>query len=160
MINVKNGTKWAISFALLIICSSEAGILVYGSNERMIENVSFRDISLHLAASKLNDIAGGNFDLRPVLDPALQLFSHPTPAFYAQYVKGLKIDGFDLTWAEVKNDFFTHGLEVQNFENVTVSQFSGAPAPSNPKASPVFVENGVGFKTDLSKKEYTNKNVK
>jgi hypothetical protein len=113
--------------------------------ESVIENVSFNGMSLYIAAGKLNDIAGGTFDLRPVLDPALQLFSHDIPAFYAQYVKDFKINWFDLTWDEVKNDFFTHGIEVRNFENVTVNRFSGAGAPSRPQALPLFVANGVGY---------------
>lgn len=143
-----------------IICKSEAGILVYGSNESVIENVSFRDISLHVTASRLNDLAGGNFDLRPVLDPGLQLFAHDTPAFYAQYVKNLKIDWFDLTWDEMQNDFFSHGIEVQNFEHVTLNQFSGTLASSRPNTWPVFVANGLDFKTDLAKKWYSKNNVK
>ncbi len=143
-----------------IICKSEAGILVYGSAESVIENVSFNGMSLRIAAGKLNDTAGGNFDLRPVMEPALQLFSHDIPAFYAQHVKDLKIDWFDLTWDEVKNIFFTHGVEVQNFENVTVNRLSGAGAPSRPQALPLFVANGVGFKTDLSKKLVMKNNVK
>ncbi|MDZ7314349.1 MAG: glycosyl hydrolase family 28 protein [candidate division KSB1 bacterium] len=145
---------------LNIICRSESGILVYGSDESVIENVSFNGISLHIADGGLNDVAGGNFDLRPVLDPALQLFAHDIPAFYAQHVSNLTIDDFDLTWDEVRNHFFTHGIEMQNFENVTVNRFSGAQAPSNPKAFPLLVANGIGFKTDLSKELYSKRNVK
>ncbi len=51
-----------------IIAKSEAGIVVWSSEESEIENLQFRDVSLKIKNSPLNQCAGGNFDLRPVSD--------------------------------------------------------------------------------------------
>lgn len=125
-----------------IIARGEAGMVVYGTDENIIEDVSFENVSFHIADSRLNELGGGNFDLRPVLDPKLQLFSHDIPAFFAQHVKGLRLRDFDLTWGDVKQPFFTHGLEVSNFEGVMVDNFHGTPAPCSPKAFPLFLHDG------------------
>ena len=47
-----------------IICKGENGMIVYGSDESIIEDVSFNHIRFELTDSKLNDVAGGNIDLR------------------------------------------------------------------------------------------------
>jgi hypothetical protein len=128
-----------------IIARGEAGIVLYGTDENIIEDVSFENVTLHIAESRLNESGGGNFDLRPVLDPKLQLFSHDIPGVFVQYVKGLRLRDFDLTWGSVNQPFFTHGLEVSNFEGVTIEDFRGTAAPCNPKASPISLHNGKKF---------------
>jgi hypothetical protein len=128
-----------------IIARGEAGIVVYGTDESVIEGVSFENVTLHIANSKLNELGGGNFDLRPVLDPKLQLFSHDIPGFFAQYVRGLRLRDFDLTWGPVKQTFFTHGIEVNHFEGVTIDNFHGSAAPCSPKAFPISLHEGKNF---------------
>lgn len=128
-----------------IICKGESGIIVYGTEESVIDNVSFHDVKFRLEDSKLNDVSGGNFDLRPVLDPKLQLFAHDIPGFYAQWVTNLRIEDFDLVWGSVQQSYFTHGIEVRNFRDVRILGYQGASAPSNPKAYPVALFEGSGY---------------
>ena len=128
-----------------VVCKGESGIFVYGTEESVIEDVSFSDVRFHMADGKLNDVSGGNFDLRPVMDPKLSLFSHDIPGFYAQYVKNLRIKDFDLTWDAMKEPYFTNGIEVNNFDGVRITGFQGTAAPNNSKASPVSLRDGKGF---------------
>ena len=128
-----------------IICKGESGIIVYGTEESVIEDVSFHNVKFRLEDSKLNDVSGGNFDLRPVLDPTLQLFAHDIPGFYAQWVTNLRIEDFDLVWGSVKQSYFTHGIEVRNFRDVRILGYQGGSAPSNPKAYPVALFEGSGY---------------
>lgn len=142
-----------------IICRGEAGMLVYGSEESIIENVSFRDVQFHITDSRLNDVAGGNIDLRPVMDPSLQLFSHDIPGFYARYVKNLQISDFDLTWDPVEEPFFTHGIEVENFDRLRIDNFTGKGAPANPSAVPIRLRNGKSCFIDAGKSKVVRENV-
>jgi hypothetical protein len=135
-------------------------MIVYGTAEDVIENVSFEDVTLHIVDSPLNDVAGGNFDLRPALEPAVQLFSHDIPGFYAQYVKNLRVRDFDLSWDSVKQPFFTHGIEVNNFEGLSISSFGGTAAPNNPKGFPIVVRNGRGYDLGVPEKSVLRENVK
>jgi hypothetical protein len=129
-----------------IFAEGESGMLIYGTPESVIENLTFHDVSFHLKESPLNPIAGGNFDLRPVLDNKLQLFSHNMPAIYAQYVKGLEIHDFNLTWDDMQESYFTCGLEVDHFENVLIQGFHGGPAPSNKTAKAINLKAGKNYK--------------
>ncbi|MGA9293730.1 MAG: glycosyl hydrolase family 28 protein, partial [Ignavibacteriaceae bacterium] len=79
-----------------IIAEGESGILIYGTDESIIKNISFEDITFKLKDSPLNPVCGGNFDLRPAIDPKLTMFSHDIPAFYAKYVKNIKLDNFEV----------------------------------------------------------------
>lgn len=131
-----------------VICKGESGILIYGTDESVIENVSLEDISFHVADSKLNEVSGGNFDLRPALDSRYQLFSHDIPGIYAQYVKNLRIRDVDLTWDAIRQPFFTHGVEVEHFNDLRIQNFSGTAAPGNQKASSIALREGKGYRIE------------
>jgi hypothetical protein len=79
-----------------IICRSENGILLYGTDESLLENIRFENIRFKLVNSILNEYAGGNIDLRGCLDPEQSLFMRDIPGFYAQYVNNLVINDFTL----------------------------------------------------------------
>ncbi|MCI0514175.1 glycosyl hydrolase family 28 protein [candidate division KSB1 bacterium] len=128
-----------------IIARSESGILVYGTEENVIENVAFQNVTFQMKNSPLNAAYGGNFDLRPVLEIKQQLFSHDIPAFYAQYVKNLRIESFDLEWEAVTESFFTHGLEINHFQDLFIANYHGTPAPVNPLAYALKIEQGQGY---------------
>jgi len=157
--DVKPGTIRNVKFQN-IICRGESGIVVYGTQESVIEDVSFDNLALEIKDSPLNDIAGGNFDLRPVLDPKLQLFSHEVPGFYAQWVKNLRIRDSDLTWDAVRQPFFTHGIELDHFESISIDSFNGTAAPSSPSAYPVVIRNGKAYKIDLDDRSILKENVR
>jgi polygalacturonase len=132
-----------------MICQGEAGILVYGTDESVIRNVSFKDVVFTLNDSKLNDVAGGNIDLRGVMGDSNQLFARDIPAFLAEHVDGLTIDDFRLTWSHPQAQFLSNGIEVNDFHQLRITHFEGTGAPNNPKAYPVKLEKGEGFVTDL-----------
>ena len=141
-------------------CTGESGILVYGSEESVIENVSFEGLVFKLTDSPLNRAAGGNFDLRPVLDERLQLFEHDIPAFFARYVKNLTVRDFDLEWGPVRDVFFTNGIEVDRFEGLRIEGFRGSGAPYNSKACAVKLRNGTGAKIESGTRAVCKWNVK
>ena len=128
-----------------IIAEGESGMLVYGTEESIIKNISFEDVAFKLKASLLNPVCGGNFDLRPAIDPELTMFSHDIPAFYAKYVKNIKIDNFEVKWDSVKESYFTNGFEFSNFENISIDNYTGDPAPSNKDAAAVLLKDGTKY---------------
>ena len=143
-----------------IICNSESGITLYGTEESVIENVSFDNLTLRIADSPLNDVAGGNFDLRPVLEPELQIFGHDIPGMYAQYVRNLRIRDMDLEWDRVRHPFFTRGIEVRQFEDLSIMGFRGTSSPSAGSVPPVLLRDGKKFRTDLKPAFVEETNVK
>jgi hypothetical protein len=147
------GTIENVSFTN-ITARSEAGIVVYASDESVISHLRFQDVTLHLKNSPMNDCAGGNFDLRPVSDPQYALFAHDISGLFARGVKNLSIRNFRLTWDGQTQPFFTHGIEVEKFEGLKIFDFIGTPSPANPHLPPVILRNGTGFTTNLTDLEY------
>lgn len=150
--NVRLGTIRNVKFNH-IIARGEAGMLVYGTDESIIQDLSFNDIDFELVDSRLNDVAGGNIDLRGVLGEKNQLFARDIPAFLAEHVSNLTLNDFKLHWTNARAPFLTNGIEVNNFINLRITNFQGTAAPNNPRAFPVEVKNGSGFETDLKSKD-------
>ncbi len=132
-----------------IIAKSEAGIVVWASEESVVENLQFRDVSLHIKNSVMNDCAGGNFDLRPVSDQRFSLFEQNIPGLYAQGVKDFSIQNFRLEWDNQPQSFFTSAIEVNGFEGLRIYDFQGTSAPAGKQIPPVILINGKGFRTNL-----------
>lgn len=150
--NVKLGQIKHVLFSN-IICKGENGMLIYGSDESIIEDVSFDHIRFELTDSKLNDVAGGNVDLR---GSSLQksLFERDIPGLLAQYIKGLRINDFQLEWTNTRMPYFTNGIELTNFDNVTISDFTGDASPINPKAHRVYAKDGKGLRIENEKNAF------
>lgn len=129
-----------------IIARGESGILLYASNESEIENVSFQDFDFTFENSPLNPTCGGNFDLRPVIDQKYSMFSHNISAFYAQHVKYIQLHDVGIKWSDVKEDYFTNGIEFSDFENVVIDGCTGSPAPHSKNAAAISLENGKGYR--------------
>ena len=131
-----------------VICRSENGILLYGTEESHLENIRFENVRFNLVNSALNEYAGGNIDLRGCLDLQQSLFQHDIPGIYAQFVRNLTINDFTLEWEKPQFPFFTHGIEVNNFTTLRINNFAGNGAPGNASALPVYVSKGSDFKID------------
>ncbi len=126
-----------------ITCTGENGMLIYGSAESMITDVRFSNITFNLKGSKLNRYAGGNIDLRGALYPGDQLFKSDIPGFLAKDINGLSINNFNLTWdAAIKEPYFTDGIEVTDFKDLKITNFTGTGAPANLSAHRILLRNG------------------
>jgi polygalacturonase len=131
-----------------IICKGENGLIVYGTAESIIDDVHFNNISFELTNSKLNDVAGGNVDLRGAMREKEQLFSRDIPGFLLQYVNNITVDDFKLVWKNTTQAYFTHGIEANHFSNLVIKNFKGSKSPVNKTASRIFLMDGAGFTTD------------
>ena len=121
-----------------------SGMLVCGSPESVIENLEFSDVAMTLIDSPLNSVCGGNYDLRPCADPSRQIFSHDIAAFHMELVRNVQLRECNVRWEDVRESYFTHGLEFQNFNNVTIDSYTGGGAPHNANAVAVSLEYGRG----------------
>jgi polygalacturonase len=157
--NIKLGRIKNVKFDN-ITCKGENGILIYGTEESVIENVTFNNLTFELTDSKLNDVAGGNVDLRGCLGEKTQLFQRDIPGFLAENVNGLTIENFRLEWTGTRMLYFTNGIEVNNFKDLWIKNFKGTASPINTKAFPVSLSKGTGFVTDFPEKSISKNEVK
>ena len=158
--NVKLGTIKNVTFDN-ITCKGENGILLYGSDESIIKDVHFNHVSMEFVNSKLNDVMGGNIDLRGCLDEHQQLFASDIPGLLAHKVDGLTLNDFKLTWdSGINQPYFTNGIEVDNFSDLKIVDFKGTASPSNKNIAAILLKNGTGAlidsKASVSKQDVEN----
>jgi len=125
-----------------IIAECESGIMVHGWKDRPIQGLVLDNIKLRIAESPINNIYGGNFDLRPthVLEKAL--FKHDIPGIYCGMVDGLRIQNVELEWVDTMHEFFSHGIECENFNNLIIDGFNGRQAHKSGKSAAISLSNG------------------
>jgi hypothetical protein len=128
--NVTSGIIKNVRFAN-IVARSESGIVVYGQKETILQDLSFDGIHLTLLPSPLEATYGGNFDLRPTMDKAAAIFKHDIPGIFLRYVNGVRIQNLDLDWQEPLADSWSHGIEVEEFEGLTIDGFKGKQGSKN-----------------------------
>ena len=142
-----------------IACSGENGILIYGSEKSVIEDVRIYNLSFQLNKSKLNNVAGGNIDLRGAFGNK-QLFSSDISAFYAQYVKNLRLNDISISWDGVTEEYFKYGIHVKEFNKLQLTNIKVSPSPSNKILPAVLIENGKEFNSDIENKYLKKMNLK
>jgi len=157
--NVKLGQISHVTFNN-IVCKGENGMLLYGTNESHLNDISFNHIRFEFTDSKLNDVAGGNIDMRGTLRLTDGLFKSDIPGLLAQYVDGLYINDFQLQWTNPRMPWLTNGIDVNHFTDLCITNFKGTGAPNNPRAYPVALRDGIGFETDLPPAAIHKINVK
>jgi hypothetical protein len=131
-----------------VAATGESGLLFYGTPESVIEDVTLEDVDFRLDTSPLHETAGGNVDLHPVADPKLQLFPRDIPALYAQHVRNLRLRDVTLAWGDVSAPFFSNGLEVTDYDGLTVEGLRTDAAPSSRGSVPLRLGRGRGARVD------------
>ncbi len=114
-----------------LLIESESGILIYGEQADCIHDIRFDDVTVKLVGGPLQQVLGGNFDLRATKDIKQALFSHDIPAVFARNVNGLSLRDLRIRWGEAATlpPFFTHAVEVEDFESLLIDGFEGDFAP-------------------------------
>jgi polygalacturonase len=131
-----------------ILCRGESGIVVLGTEESVIRNVTFDGVTLSLSGGPLAASAGGNIDLRPVLDEKLALFSSDIPGLLGRWVEDLSISDFRVDWGPDCPAFFTHGIEVGKFRGLRIRDFEGSGASGRSDVFPIFLHDGEDARVD------------
>jgi polygalacturonase len=126
-----------------ITATSETGILIYGTENSIIEYITLENIKLSVNRGRYTESYGGNFDLRPAYPPEIAIFKHDIPGLYAQYVKHLTVSDFELDWGEGLPSFFTNAIEINHFSDLLLEGINGNPAPVSKAIPAIMLRNGV-----------------
>lgn len=113
-----------------IIAKGDQGILLYGLEESKMHDISFRNVQLKITKGKETMDYGGNIDLRPTVVEDKMLFEHDIPGIYAQFVEGLTIEDFKLTWDDDLPTFFTYPVQCVSVNNLEIDDFEGSCNPN------------------------------
>jgi hypothetical protein len=129
-----------------ISAEAENGVLLWGGVGTPITGTEFRGVRLHMIPPQpsVSEAIGGNLDLRwTAVTPKYGITKSDIPAFYAKQVDGLVLKDVQVDWSGSLPDYFSDGIRVEDFTDLTIDGYSGRQAhPSS--AAAIFLGNGSG----------------
>lgn len=139
----QNGLVKNVRFSNMLI-SAESGMVLYGYAPNVIRDIQFNNIGYLFIESELNDSYGGNIELRPTFEDRLAIFKSDIPALFMKNVENVTVDRFTLGKQGELEDFHTHAIYAEDFNDLTIRSFEG-PALNPDKAVPaIYLLRGTG----------------
>ncbi len=117
--NTKSGSIKNIRF-FNITAKGENGVLVHGSPDNIIENITFENCDIELSKTSKWDC--GLYDLRPCLDWGVEKYDNS--AFFLRYAKNVTIMKTKTRWGNLC-PAYKHAIDAENVENLELLRFSG-----------------------------------
>jgi polygalacturonase len=125
-----------------IIAKAETGIVIEGAPESTIDNLLFDKVKLTIHDGKYSRSYGGNFDFRPAYPIEKAFYKHDISGLYAQYVKNIKLSGIDIDWSGGLADYFTNGIEINNFSGLQIDNYKGRAAFTSDSTAAIKLSDG------------------
>lgn len=133
-----------------ISCTAENSILMYASDETVMENISFNNFNFELKKGPLEDVSGGNFDLRPNTVQGKEIYASNIPVVYVENAKNVFFNQGNIYWGKVDKKYYTNAIEAVKVNGLYLNNMTAKSSPSNPQLSVVSlkdcknVDNNIG----------------
>ena len=106
-----------------ISCKGENGVLVHGTKENMIENVSFENVSVTMTKTSKWDC--GLYDLRPCLDYGVEKIKNS--GFFIRNAENVLIEKSRVEWGNVCDEY-DKAIDAENAPGLEIIRFTGKDA--------------------------------
>ena len=125
---------------------AENGALFWGAAGSPITGVTLDGVRLHMLSPDptFADSVGGNLDLRwTAPTPRYGIVKSDIPALLAKHVQGLTLKDIQVDWGSSLPDYYSDGIRVEDFNDLTIEEFSGRQAQSDSGAA-IALRTGSG----------------
>ena len=122
------------------------GALLLGAKGAPLTGVELNDVRLHMIVPDpaISESVGGNLDLRwTALTPRDGVVKSDIPALLAEDVNGLRLRNVQVDWADGMPDYFSDGIRVENFKDLSIDSYSGRQAQSD-RGAAIDLRRGAG----------------
>jgi len=131
-----------------ITADTENGALIWGGEGTPIENVEIDGLRLHMLIPEpqWSEAVGGNLDLRwTVTTPRFGMTKSEIPALYAKRINGLRLRDIQVDWPTAPGlpGYFSDGIKIEDFNDLTIDSFEGRQAQAASGAA-ISLANGTG----------------
>lgn len=116
-----------------ITCVGENSIVMIAADNTKIQNVTFTNFDFILRKSALEDVAGGNFDLRLNAFREKELYKVDIPVVYIENAENIYFNQGNIGWDGVWASHYTHAIEAVKVNNMKLNNMTAMPSPSNSK---------------------------
>ena len=120
--NTKSGKIKNIRFRN-ITCKGENGVLIHGTEENMIEDVTFENVSVTMTKTSKWDC--GLYDLRPCLQYGVEKYKNS--GFFIRNAKNVLIEKSSVQWGNICDDY-NKAIDAENAPNLELIRFTGTDA--------------------------------
>lgn len=134
-----------------ITCTAENSILMYASEETKLQNISFNNFDFELKKGALEDVAGGNFDLRPNTVPGKEIYASDVPVIYMENAENVYFNQGNISWKGVDKPYYKNAIEAIKVNNLKLNNMTAAPSPTNPKLPVVLLKNCTNVTNNIGK---------
>ncbi len=109
-----------------ITCKGENGVLIHGTKENAVENVTFENVRVEL--TKTSKWETGLYDMRPGLGKEIE--KHKNSGFFIRNAKNITIAKSSVNWGNICDDY-AHAIDSESCENLIADRFTGSAAHEN-----------------------------
>ena len=112
-----------------ITCVGENSILMIADPQTRIENVFFNNFEFILRKSAIEDVAGGNYDLRLTCHEDRQLYPADEPVVYIENAANIVFSNGRIAWDGADREYHTYPIDAIGVDGLSLrSVLTEAPA--------------------------------
>lgn len=124
-----------------ITCVGENSIVMIADKQTQLQNIRFSNFDFVLRKSKLEDVAGGNYDLRVVREPERNLYKADIPILYVQNAKNVYFTQGRMSWQDADKEYHTYAIDAVDVNGLNIEQVIGKASPAHPEYPAVRTTN-------------------
>lgn len=124
-----------------ISCSGENSILLYASDETKLQNIYFNNFNFELKKGALEEVSGGNFDLRPNIVKGKEIYESNVPVVYIENAENVCFNQGSISWGNVDKPYYTNAIEAVRVNGIKLTNLTAVSSPSNPTLPAVSLKN-------------------
>ena len=115
-----------------ITCVGENSILMIADPQTRIENVFFNNFEFTLRRSAIEDIAGGNYDLRLTVHEDRQLYPADEPVVYIENAANIVFSNGSIRWDGADKSYHTYCIDALDVDGLKIRDVRTEPSPAHP----------------------------
>ena len=116
-----------------ITCVGENSVVMIADKQTQLQNIYFSNFEFKLRKSALEEIAGGNYDLRLNVDPKRELYAADVPVFYIENARNVFFNQGSIEWQGADMPYHTYAIDAVKVDNLRLNNMTASPSPAHPK---------------------------
>lgn len=119
----------------------ENSVVMIADSQTRLENIFFNNFEFVVRRSAIEDVAGGNYDLRLNCHEDRQLYPADEPVFYIENARNVMFTNGVIGWDGADMPYHTHAIDALDVDGLAIRNVKASPAPSNKKLKAVRTRN-------------------
>ena len=115
-----------------ITCVGENSVVMIADRQTQLQNIYFTNFEFKVRKSALEEVAGGNYDLRLNVDPKRELYAADVPVFYIENARNVFFNQGSIGWEGADMPYHTYAVDAVEVENLRLNNMTALPSPAHP----------------------------